>query len=175
LERAYTRDGNRTKEPPDKQHLQMAARMMVVPISSKQNFPPCHHLHEPFLLLFIIASTIFPSVVSAKLPKKQTVIIINTSTTHLERKILKNCFHWINMFSATAIFSATKQQHEVWFLSKIWTRQKVHTLDSRARLSPQTSRDFFLIDLFLFCFFYFSEQDLQQRLRAFQQSVTNET
>lgn len=123
-----------------------------------------------FFLLFIIASTIFPSVVSAKLPKKQTVIIINTSTTHLQRKILKNCFPWINMFSATAIFSATKQQHEVWFLSKIWTRQKVHTLDSRTRLSPQTSRDFFLI-----IFFFFSQQDLQQRLRAFPQSATNET
>jgi hypothetical protein len=74
------------------------------------------------------------------------------------------------MFSATAIFSATKQQHEVWFLSKIWTRQKVHTLDSRARLSPQTSRDFFLIIVF-----FFSQQDLQQRLRAFPQSATNET
>jgi hypothetical protein len=106
-------------------------------------------------------------------PEKKTLIITNTSTTHLQRRILKNCFPWINMFSATAIISATKQQHEVWFLSKIWTRQKVHTLVSTARLSPQTSCDFFLIDLFLF--FCFSQQDLQQRLRAFPQSVTNET
>ncbi len=128
-----------------------------------------------FFFFLLSHRQFFPASSLQNFPKKKTVIIINTSTTHLQRKILKNCFPWITMFSATAILSATKQQHEVWFLSKIWTRQKVHTVDSRARLSPQTSRDFFLIDLFLFCLFCFSQQDLQQRLRAFPQSVTNET